>query len=414
LVSDYFLKQGDLYFGQMFSDHDFMEDSWEERYPVNIASRFVYDAHQDPDEDGWSNWSEARYSASQVDVRADLGMSVASSSATKYEFPIPIVETWLRYNGIQPDAQIVIQSFSDPAMNGLPDATYTLGASATAGAGTAKTLPIGNWSERVVTGTLSPGGVQPGSIVFAFTDNWTGITMNNGFDYDGILYAGNLAGDFDEVGTIDYVTGTFTFDLSEYKDSIITAGATPGTPLTRTQYVDCEISTIAINYSFRLVESWPNASSSAGPIPDTCVKGRTTSSPSWTATATAVECGRTVRRAAAFRNADRLAPQRDEHRADRPDAGYVRMTLPSGLRSEDIFSGIGADPDSGGDDQTGGLMQRVRIFRRSVDGVNQIKKKRLRQGHQRPAQLAARRRPAGTRAVGAGLGACRHPRRYGA
>lgn len=375
LVSDYFLKQGDLYFGQMFSDHDFMEDSWEERYPVNVASRFVYDAHQDPDEDGWSNWSEARYSASQVDVRADLGMSVASSSATKYEFPIPIVETWLRYNGIQPGAQIVIQAFSDPAMNGLPDATYTLGASGTAGAGTAKTLPIGNWSERVVTGTLSPGGVQPGSIVFAFTDNWTGITMNNGFDYDGILYAGNLAGDFDEVGTIDYVTGTFTFDLSEYKGSIITAGATPGTPLTRTQYVDCEISTIAINYSFRLVESWPKRLFLGRADTGYLREGPnyffafmdSNSDGAWNA---GEPCG------VPQPFATQIGWHRSTMSIELTDLmqGYVRMALPSGLRSEDIFSGTGVDPDSGGDDQTGGLMQRVRIFRRSVDGVNQIKK----------------------------------------
>ena len=55
-IHDYFRKQGELYLGEIFSDHDQMNDLIEEAFPE--MNRYVYDAHLDSDGDGWSNWAE--------------------------------------------------------------------------------------------------------------------------------------------------------------------------------------------------------------------------------------------------------------------------------------------------------------------------------------------------------------------
>jgi hypothetical protein len=69
LVPDYFLPQGKLYLGEMFTDHDMIEDWWEDEQPVEVTvggvrtanySRYSYDASRDTDGNGWSNWAEAR------------------------------------------------------------------------------------------------------------------------------------------------------------------------------------------------------------------------------------------------------------------------------------------------------------------------------------------------------------------
>lgn len=57
---DYFRKVGKLYLGEMFSDHDFMEDHLEREYSEVGADSGIYDANLDSDEDGWSNWAEIR------------------------------------------------------------------------------------------------------------------------------------------------------------------------------------------------------------------------------------------------------------------------------------------------------------------------------------------------------------------
>ena len=67
-MPDYFLRVGSLYLGEMFSDHDFCEDDWEDLYATRVnsaterlfASRFVSDLWADYDGDGWSNYAECR------------------------------------------------------------------------------------------------------------------------------------------------------------------------------------------------------------------------------------------------------------------------------------------------------------------------------------------------------------------
>jgi hypothetical protein len=57
---DYFRKAGKLYLGELFSDHDFMEDHLEREYSEIGAQPAYYDAQLDSNENGWSNWAEIR------------------------------------------------------------------------------------------------------------------------------------------------------------------------------------------------------------------------------------------------------------------------------------------------------------------------------------------------------------------
>ena len=67
---DYFRKVGRLYLGELFCDHDHMEDGFEREWAEIGADPAYYDAHLDSDEDGWSNWSEVR-------AKCDMGLGVA-------------------------------------------------------------------------------------------------------------------------------------------------------------------------------------------------------------------------------------------------------------------------------------------------------------------------------------------------
>ena len=55
---DYFLRIGSLYLGEMFTDHDHMEDWWERS--TSTADPGVWDAQVDGSGNGWSNFAERR------------------------------------------------------------------------------------------------------------------------------------------------------------------------------------------------------------------------------------------------------------------------------------------------------------------------------------------------------------------
>ena len=68
-VTDYYLRYGTLYYGELFADHDHIEDWFEDEQPVEAViggkrlanySRFTYDAARDVDGSGWNNWLLAR------------------------------------------------------------------------------------------------------------------------------------------------------------------------------------------------------------------------------------------------------------------------------------------------------------------------------------------------------------------
>jgi len=360
-VSDYFLKEGKLYYGQMMADHDFMEDDWEGTFAQKYVSRFVYDPHLDNDDDGWSNWSECRYSKSAVNVLADSVMTTEALGNMKYEFPIPLIETTLRYGGVQSDGNIILNAYSSAEMDGLPDAVFKMpfGKNTTA---SAKTLALGYWENRLATGVMSPGSIQPGTISFKFTDMWTGISSGTGFDFDGILYGGSVTGNMRKVGTVNYLTGEFTFDMREYEGTIILLSDEIES---REDYIDCEISYIEMSYSVKLVDGWPKKLYLSRADTGAIREGLNylfafvdlDNNGIWNA---GEPCG------VSDGNGVDIGYDRVELDLELTDytSGYLRMSLSSGRRSEDVYFGYG----QAGGGLSGGLANRVRVQRKSVDG----------------------------------------------
>ena len=365
-VSDYFLKQGSLTLGAMFTDHDFMEDTWEDQFDPYYVSRYVYDPFGDADEDGWSNWAECRYSADHVQVRADQAMVSDPLGNMIYSFPVPTIQTTLRYDGARSSisGSTIIQVYSKPDMNGLADATYTLANDPNAVA--TKTQPLGYWSDRTVSDTLSPGSVQPGSVGLKFTDLWTGLALTTGFDSQGVLYYGTIGGVSGPIGTIDYITGKFTLDLDHYKNNRIVPSANPGAATNRAQYVDCNVSYIEMSYKVRAISTWPKTlylgRADIGYVREGTnyvfafvdLDGNGTwnaGEPCGVSTPIATDMGWDY---------NTMNIQLTDY-----TPGYLRMSLPSGVRSEEVFAGGGVGGAAAGGTA---LETHVRVRRSLVDG----------------------------------------------
>ena len=187
---DYFYRVGSLYVGEIFTDHDQVDDDWESLYPTlddgttPYASRFAYDAAADVDEDGWSNRSEARYSKQIMPTVANVQNHYTSADGLVADYPIPTLALTLRYNGARETAMrtapIVVQVARSSRQGASPDAEYQIGAIAegpgSTGQSSAKpdagsisyTRTLGKWADRHVFGTLTPGNVQLNSLTFEF------------------------------------------------------------------------------------------------------------------------------------------------------------------------------------------------------------------------------------------------------
>lgn len=171
---DYFRKQGKTYLGELFSDHDFLEDWWENLFGNKYVSSAYFDTFSDNDEDGWSNWAEARASTSPA-RRAYLGVD----QMTIADYPVPTIELKLsnksvRYTG---GSSIIVNAYSEKKVSSIADAVWTVavkGASADgSGDGVAsdnvgREKLIGMNPGKKVTLNLGPGAVVIGSVNFSF------------------------------------------------------------------------------------------------------------------------------------------------------------------------------------------------------------------------------------------------------
>jgi len=368
--TDYFQPQGSLTLGAMFSDHDFVEDLWESQYGATYASPYLYDPTGDADQDGWSNWAECRYSAAHRTVRPDLTMETDPIGNMVYSFPVPIIQTTLQYDGLQSakGGNVVIQVYSQPDMNGTPNATYTITTDSTKV--TTKTQPVGYWSDRTVSDTLSPGSIQPGTIGLKFTDLWTGLSLTTGFDSQGVVYYGTVGGASGPIGTIDYATGKITVDLNHYKNSRIVPSATAATATNRADYVDCNVSYIELSYSVQAISSWPKTAY-LGQADSGYVQEGTNyvfafidvdASGSWGA---GEPCGVATPFATDINwDYNRLNIQLTDY-----TPGYLRLSLASGLRSEDVINGLATTTSGSSGSSVSSLLQkRIRVRRTQADG----------------------------------------------
>ncbi len=267
LVPDYFLKKGQLYLGEMFADHDFVEDSWEDLYATRIgfdtaalfASRYVHDMWADGDEDGWSNFAECRAGS---DPTREQSISYLYDDFAEY--PIPTVRAKIRYNGAQiaANSSLVLRAFSRGAVKGKPDASWNLKAGAaseesgsSSGSGQGEnTSAVGSLYERnlgmnpggEVTVNLGTGLVVPGTLSIYFRDlgsilvsadnsvvvnDPAGTTWCQGLRElltDGGATTAQIIEGADErkiVGHVNYKTGDVTIDFSKLSPYLYKLGS---------------------------------------------------------------------------------------------------------------------------------------------------------------------------------------------
>ncbi len=219
-VPDYFFKVGDLYVGEIFTDHDLVDDSWEALYSDDFASRLKYDPHADADEDGWSNRSEARYAKQVMPIIADRQSHYVGSDELVADCPIPTIALTLRYSGSRSEmvekAPLVVQMTTSGTFENGMDATFSIGSSSgdtTTGSGSAAatatyTHALGKWSNRHAIGTLTPGYVNKDSVKLEFCHDPSGSTVS------WRLYTGT--GDSQKVAVKRGTLAAFTADQQKY------------------------------------------------------------------------------------------------------------------------------------------------------------------------------------------------------
>ena len=239
-VNDYFRKVGDLYLGEIFTDHDQVDDVWEAQYPT-AANRSVYDPELDADNDGWSNYAEFR-AGTDPTTAAENGVG----GYTKNEYPVPVIEAKVVYNGNDVNlGSIVFRAWNeetDPDMTSAPDAIWTIGngkaakseggksGNAVAGSSETASTPVsyekylGKRSVGSRRLALGGGSVVPGSVAIKFFDgNYRRLSSSNETSVaDAIWYVGATDRDGklvdfrgNEIGTVDYATGLATFDCAK-------------------------------------------------------------------------------------------------------------------------------------------------------------------------------------------------------
>ena len=199
---DYFFRIGSLYAGEIFTDHDLVDDKWEDLYKSTFASRTAYDAFADADEDGWSNRSENRYAKQSMPTVADQQTHYTAADGLVADYPIPTLTLKLNYNGnrqsaIQ-NAPITVQVTTDKSLTRDPDATYRVEGAVVENGGSgessskddgssaevARSRTLGKWSDRRVIGTLTPGNIKVNS-----------IALQNCYDPSSLVYSWKLVGD---------------------------------------------------------------------------------------------------------------------------------------------------------------------------------------------------------------------------
>ncbi len=254
-VCDYFRKVGDLYLGEIFTDHDQMDDKWEAAYDASYVNRHVYDPLGDADGDGWSNYAEFR---AQTDPTATTAMSIDGYRTVEY--PVPTIAANVIYHGASAlKGALVFKAWNEDLdfdMVKTPDAVWTLGSSdtssddtSTASSSTSESIAeelvshekfIGRKPTSERTFYLSGGHVGEGSVKLLFldkgfavatSDETTGeVTLTgagkpdealwyyNIYDNDGkLLRVGSSATDDEDdvvVGSIDYKSGRVTIDFA--------------------------------------------------------------------------------------------------------------------------------------------------------------------------------------------------------
>ena len=282
-VTDYFLKSTTApyegyYMGEIVADFDMMEDGFEDAFGTDDTA---FDAWSDYDEDGWSAWSELRYSTYKMS-KAGQFVSHNVGDTEVVDSPEPVIHATLRYNGEIPasstNTTFIVQAYSGNNMLKAPTATYVV----KPGTAETRTYYLGMQEDRIIHGTFTPGFVQAqkGAIelqyayvqpsdsyswrvmvndgvqeysgtyeelseaitryganlqVASLGFNWTpvngtvsatdGTSATLTMDVNDATQKGYLLLDMERVGEIDFTTGDFTFDLSKLAGKFFTGSS---------------------------------------------------------------------------------------------------------------------------------------------------------------------------------------------
>ena len=222
VMLDYFIKWGDLYLGEMFADHDFMEDEWENRFAGSITSSAVYDPHTDADGDGWSNYAECR-----AGTLPDRTATITADGQQVPDYPEPMISVKAYYkNAAKLSAPLIVMAYSGDSLYSA-DATWNIPGSDEA---IAYERVVGVNPGVKTRYVLGPSVVVPGSVNVYSRDpaeldvvdgrgTWMGpagapwrevmreepITGNN--------YMANIAA-AEVVGSVEYSTGVVDIDFA--------------------------------------------------------------------------------------------------------------------------------------------------------------------------------------------------------
>lgn len=186
----------DLTFGEQYSDNDGMPNAWEEQWP-NILSHLLYDAHEDPDSDGWNNLAEY------------LGNTDPSDPNS---YPRPNLRFLVDYSGVNAFGPVSFFSYTTSSMDGLPDANGAMGESQPFSA--AITTENEGVQRSLISGSLTAAPVVPGSA--SIIDERTDIQFAD--LGDGVLRSVNA--NPIRFGQIDYASGSFSYNISPENSSL--------------------------------------------------------------------------------------------------------------------------------------------------------------------------------------------------
>lgn len=177
---------------EIYTDNDGMDDAWEVLYPTAV-SPLLYDAHLDPDGDGWSNYAEFMAKTDPSDPRT---------------YPLPRIPIRVDYDSfLNAGGPLVLNIYSTPKMDGEPDAIATANVLINRSGRVGAISQLGN----TASGTITELPVVRGSVkinvlcepftVLEFEDLGAGIMRSIGVIPE-------------RLGMIDYETGAFTLFLS--------------------------------------------------------------------------------------------------------------------------------------------------------------------------------------------------------
>ncbi len=101
-------RRGNPTLGMLYTDSDFMAEKWENRMGLSIDAN---DAAEDPDGDGWTNWSEVRSVLAPDGVRTMPSLKASDTAADSYPRPtLRVVADYFEKN--YPGGTLVVQGFS--------------------------------------------------------------------------------------------------------------------------------------------------------------------------------------------------------------------------------------------------------------------------------------------------------------